>query len=82
MFLVGRIAERSQLSASEYLEWEKHQSRPHEFFRGDVFARAGCSPRHNALCSRVNASLRLALGQRGCEVFSSDQRIGIGPGER
>jgi Uma2 family endonuclease len=43
---------------------------------------AGGSPRHNALSSRLNAALRLALGDRGCEVFSSDQRIGLGSGER
>ena len=82
MPFVSRIAERSQLSAAEYLEWERNEPRRHEFFWGEVFAVAGGSPRHNALCSRVNAALRLALGGRGCEAFSSDQRIGVGPGER
>ncbi len=42
----------------------------------------GGSPRHNALCSRVNAALHGAFRERGCEVFSSDQRIGGGPAER
>jgi Uma2 family endonuclease len=79
---VSRIVERTQLSAVEFLEWERDQPTRHEFFRGEVFAMAGGSPRHNALCSRFNAALRVAFADRGCEVFSSDQRIGLGPGER
>src|SRR5262245_35649619 len=75
---VTRIVERTQLSAVEFLEWESQQPTRHEFFHGEVFAMAGGSPRHNALSSRLNAALRLALGDRGCEVFSSDQRIGLG----
>jgi Uma2 family endonuclease len=78
---VSRIVERSQLSAVEFLAWEREQPARHEFFRGEVFAMAGGSPRHNALSSRLNAALRVAFGDRGCEVFSSDQRIGFG-GER
>jgi Uma2 family endonuclease len=79
---VSRIVERSQLSAVEFLAWEREQAARHEFFRGEVFAMAGGSPRHNALSSRLNAALRVAFGDRGCEVFSSDQRIGFGAGER
>jgi Uma2 family endonuclease len=79
---VSRIVERSQLSAVEFLAWEREQPARHEFFRGEVFAMAGGSPRHNALSSRLNAALRVAFGDRGCEVFSSDQRIGFGAGER
>lgn len=79
---MSRIAERTHLSAAEFLAWEREQATRHEFFRGEVFAMVGGSPRHNALGSRFNAALRLAFGQRGCEVFSSDQRIGLGAGER
>ncbi len=43
---------------------------------------AGGSPRHNALCSTVNAALHGALTGKGCHVFSSDQRIGASAGER
>ena len=71
------MAERSHLSAAEYLEWERTQPGRHEFFRGEVFAMAGGSPRHNALSSRVNSALRAALAGRGCEVFTSDQRVGL-----
>jgi Uma2 family endonuclease len=79
---VGRVAERSALSPQEYLEWERQQPVRHEFFRGEVFAMAGGSLRHNALSIRAGAQLDAALRGRGCVVFSSDQRVGIGAGER
>lgn len=79
---MSRVAERSKLSAAEYLAWERVQPVKHEFFDGEVFAMAGGSPRHNALCVSTSTALRLALQGRGCAVFSSDQRIGIDEGTR
>jgi len=79
---VSRIAEQSKLTAAEYLAWERAQPVKHEFFDGEVFAMAGGSPRHNALCVNISAALKVALQGRGCVAFSSDQRIGVGPGTR
>jgi Uma2 family endonuclease len=79
---MARVAERSGLSSGDFLAWEREQSERHEYFRGQVFAMAGGSPRHNALCVRTGAALLAAVGHRGCSVFSSDQRIGVGVGER
>jgi Uma2 family endonuclease len=79
---VGRIATRSQMTADEYLVWERAQPEKHEFFRGEVFAMAGGSPRHNAVCSRVNRALGNLLEARGCVVLTSDQRVSVGDGER
>ncbi|MCC6524620.1 MAG: Uma2 family endonuclease [Polyangiaceae bacterium] len=75
---MGRTAERSRLSAAEYLVWERDQPAKHEFFHGEVFAMAGGSPRHHALAVRVAEALGAATRSRGCEVFSSDQRIALG----
>jgi Uma2 family endonuclease len=79
---VGRVAERSHLSAADYLAWERLQPERHEFFDGEVFAMAGGSLRHNALSSNVTAALHAALHGRGCILLSSDQRVGVGAGER
>ena len=79
---MGRVAARSRLSATEYLAWEREQATRHEFHRGGVFAMAGGSLRHNALSSSVNAALHAALRARGCVVLTSDQRVGVEPGER
>jgi Uma2 family endonuclease len=79
---VGRVVERSRLSAPDYLAWERLQSLRHEFFDGEVFAMAGGSLRHNALSSNVTAALHAALHGQGCIVLSSDQRVGMTDGER
>jgi Uma2 family endonuclease len=72
-----RIAARSKMSVDDYLAWEREQPTKHEYFNGEVFAMAGASPRHNALCVRVIAALDAALRPRGCTVLTSDQRVGI-----
>jgi Uma2 family endonuclease len=80
--VVPRTAERSRLTAAEYLAWEREQPAKHEFFDGEVFAMAGASPRHNALCVAAAAELRAAMRSRGCAVLSSDQRLAFPPGQR
>ena len=62
------------MSAEEYLAWERREERKHEYFEGEVYAKAGGSPRHNRLSSKITTALETALGGR-CHVFSSDQRI-------
>jgi Uma2 family endonuclease len=65
------------MTATEFLAWERTQPTKHEFFDGEVFARAGCSPRHNALCVSTTTVLRTMLADRGYVTLSSDQRIGL-----
>lgn len=77
-----RIAERSNLSPPEFLGWERQQPTKHEYFQGEVFAMAGGSPRHNALCSSMSARLQEALRAGPCNVFTSDQRVSMDAGER
>lgn len=77
-----RVAERSRLTADEYLAWEREQPAKHEYFYGDVYAMAGGSPRHNALAVAVASELRAVLRARGYTTLSSDQRIAFPPRER
>ncbi len=72
---MGRVAERSQLSAEEYLAWERQQERKHEYFDGEVFAMAGGSYRHNRLIMKVGFALEPGLAAGGCTVVASDQRV-------
>ncbi|HEX2686767.1 MAG TPA: Uma2 family endonuclease [Kofleriaceae bacterium] len=69
-----RVAQRSHVTADEYLTWERDQPVRHEFFHGEVFAMAGGSMRHNALCASVIETLRTQLRGR-CVVLTSDQRV-------
>jgi Uma2 family endonuclease len=79
---MGRVAERSKLTATEYLAWEREQPAKHEFFHGEVFAMAGGTPRHNALGVSMSAELRAVLRSHGCSVLSSDQRLAFPPEAR
>ena len=79
---MSRVAERSQLTAAEYLAWEREQPVKHEFLDGEVFAMAGGTPRHNALGISMGAELRTVLRSRGCSVLSSDQRLAFPPNAR
>src|SRR5689334_20394190 len=79
---MGRAVERSQVTAADYLAWEREQPSKHEFFHGKVFAMVGGTPRHNALGMSMGAELRAALRPLGCSVLSSDQRLAFPPHER
>jgi Uma2 family endonuclease len=76
------VAPRPKLTPAEYLAWERDQPTKHEYFHGEVFAMAGASPRHNALCARLAELLNQRTRPRGCFAFSSDQRIALDRGER
>ncbi len=71
----------SRLSAAEYLAWEREQAERHGYLRGEVFAMAGGSPRHNAIGAAVIVELRNAFDGGPCRAFTSDQRVAIRDGE-
>jgi Uma2 family endonuclease len=69
------------MTATEYLAWEREQPERHHYLRGEVFAMAGGSPRHNALSTRIGGKLDAAFGGGPCHALSSDQRIAVREGE-
>jgi len=73
--LVSSVAPEPRMSAATYLVWETDQVERHEFLRGEVFAMAGGTPRHNALSAAVTIELGVALRGGNCRVLSADQRI-------
>ena len=78
---MARVAMRSQLTAQEYLAWEREQLDRHEFHHGEVFAMAGGSPRHNWLVGNVLAVVKQLLDGR-CFTFTPDQRVTFDEGRR
>jgi Uma2 family endonuclease len=69
------------MAPAEYLAWEREQSERHHYLRGEIFAMAGGSPRHNALGAAVIGDLRVAFRSGPCRAFTSDQRVAIREGE-
>jgi len=74
---MSTVPDRHQLSLAEYLSWEERSGGKHEFYRGEVFAMAGASLRHNRVAGNIFARLYQLLEAGPCEVFASDQRIRI-----
>lgn len=62
-------------SPEQYLEIERKAPYKSEYFRGEIFAMAGATTRHNVVSDNLSANLNMALRKKGCRTMSSDQRI-------
>jgi Uma2 family endonuclease len=62
-------------SEDDYFAVEASSAIRHEFYRGEIFARAGASLAHNHLSANVLTSLRGAVRPKGCSAFGSDLRV-------
>lgn len=68
---------KKKLTMEEYLEWERHSREKHEYYRGEIFAMSGASPRHNKIFSNLFGSLFGKLKDKPCQPYGSDMRIHI-----
>ena len=68
---------KNQFTMEEYLASEQVAEGTSEFYRGQIFAMAGGSPRHNTISVNIASSLRGRLRGSPCRPFNSDQRIRI-----
>ncbi len=61
----------------QYLALERVAPYKSEFYRGQVFAMSGGSPRHNTISINLATSLRGRLRGTPCRPYNSDQRMRI-----
>ncbi len=61
----------------EYLEMEKVDVIKHEYYKGEIFAMSGASPRHNIISVNILTSLANVLKGKTCRPYGSDMRINI-----
>jgi Uma2 family endonuclease len=66
---------KDRLTPEEYLVRERLAPTKSEYYRGEVFAMAGASERHNLIVTNLVASLVTSLRGRNCRVYSSDMRV-------
>jgi len=64
-----------RLTPAEYLSLEQKSEQKHEYLRGQVFAMAGASPKHNAVCGNAIRALGARVRGRRCLVMPSDQHV-------
>jgi Uma2 family endonuclease len=68
---------KHQFTFEEYLAKERVAEGKSEYYRGQIFAMSGGSPRHNTISVNISSSLRGRLRGSPCRPFNSDQRIRI-----
>ena len=65
------------MNYEEYLDFERRAGTKHEYVNGFVYAMSGCTPEHGRLAMRFGYLLGAAIGDRPCEIFSSDVRVRV-----
>ena len=70
-------AHRLVFTYDDYLEWEKRQPQRHEYIRGEVFAMAGTSDRHNDISGNFYTLLRQHLHSTPCRVYIADVKVRV-----
>lgn len=66
-------------SAEEYLVIERESAERHEYLDGHVYAMAGESPEHGAICTNMSGQLYNQLRGKECQAFSKDMKVRSGP---
>ena len=68
---------KNKLTPEEYLAWESIATEKHEYYRGEVFAMAGASVRHNVIAKNLIIGIGALLRGKQCQPYGSDLRIHI-----
>jgi Uma2 family endonuclease len=77
---MSSIAARTYLTPEEYIAAERKATLKSEYLSGEIVAMSGASDAHNLITMNVAAGLYNQLTERGCRVYASDMRVGIGEG--
>jgi Uma2 family endonuclease len=68
---------KTLLTVEEYLAIERRAEFRSEFHRGEMFAMAGASRRHNMVVTNLVITLGTQLRDRPCNVYSNDMRVRV-----
>lgn len=74
---MSSTAPRRHYTYDEYLALDEASNVKLEFYSGDIYAMAGGTPEHAALCLQVASSLNVQLEGKPCRVYGSDLRIRV-----
>lgn len=66
-----------QLTALDYLAFERAAEGRHEWLNGQVYAMGGASPEHSLIVTNLARELSVALKQRPCRVHTTDLRVKV-----
>ena len=69
-------------SEEEYLALEREAEERHEYLDGEIYAMAGESPEHGAICVNLTRIISTQLLGTRCQAFSKDMKVRSGPAPR
>ncbi len=70
---------KTDLSHAEYLRRERAADYKSEYYKGEMFAMAGASRKHNLIAGNLVREFGNELKLRSCEVYPSDMRVKVDP---
>jgi Uma2 family endonuclease len=74
---MSMAVEKRRVTLQEYVQLEEQSPAKSEFYRGEIFAMAGASPRHDQITVNILGNLYRLLEGQPCQPTSSDQRIRV-----
>ncbi|MGA0558148.1 Uma2 family endonuclease [Larkinella sp. VNQ87] len=72
---------KPRLTVEEYFKLEETSEIRHEFYRGQIFAMAGSTLRHNVLVDAVKDLFKAHFRPKGCGVYSESVKVEVTKGE-
>ena len=69
----------TRYAVGEYLAIERESEERHEYLDGQIYAMAGESPEHGAICTNLTRIISTQLLGSPCQVFSKDMKVRSGP---
>ncbi len=77
---MSSIAAQTYLTPEEYIAAERKATLKSEYISGEIVAMSGASNEHNLITVNTANGLYNQVTERGCRVYVSDMRVGIGAG--
>ncbi len=67
-----------QYSVEDYLSFEREAEERHEYLDGQIYAMAGESPEHGAVCMNLSRIISTRLLGTPCQAFAKDMKVRSG----
>jgi len=71
------LPKKTYYTKEEYLEIEEQSEFKSEYFDGEIFAMAGGTPAHSAICVNLIRRVAEAIDQKDCIAFDSNLKLEI-----
>ena len=77
---MSSIAARTYLTPEEYIAAERKATLKSEYLSGEIVRKSRANNAHNLITMNTANGLYNQVTDRGCRVYASDMRVGIGEG--